>query len=133
MPDDSDRFTMFVIVGARTEIHCLTMDVGTGSSSHCLEGDCSTNLVISSVEASRNSESSAGVPDGCGKCGDWLTDGIFELSLETLSEKKMANCCAIDVTVLRFGKEGVADLCSRPLTVFQSWRGLEQLAEIRCE
>ena len=38
VPEDRDRLTMLVIVGARMEIDCLRRDVGMGSSSHCLVG-----------------------------------------------------------------------------------------------
>ena len=64
MPEDSDRLTILVIVGARTEMDSLRMDVGIGSSSHCLVGDCRTNLVISSISEGWNSVSFGGVRGG---------------------------------------------------------------------
>ena len=54
MPVDKERLTMLVIVGARIDMDCLSMDVGMGSSSHCLLGDCRTSLVISLMSAKRN-------------------------------------------------------------------------------
>ena len=60
VPEERDRLMMLVIVGARTEIDCLRMDVGMGSSSHCLVGDCRTSLVISSMLVGRSSVSLGG-------------------------------------------------------------------------
>ena len=54
-------------------------------------------------------------------------------SLVTFSEKKFANCWAVDVTDDKFGKDGMADRCSRLLIVFHSWRGLEMLSAMRWE
>jgi len=45
---------MLAMVGARIEMDCLRMDVGIGSSSHCLVGDWRTSLVISSELVKRN-------------------------------------------------------------------------------
>lgn len=41
-------------------------------------------------------------------------------SLVTLSEKNVANCCAIEVMDETDGRDGVVDRWSRLLTVFQS-------------
>ena len=41
-------------------------------------------------------------------------------SLVTFSEKKLENCWAIDVTDDKFGKDIIADRCSKLLIVFQS-------------
>ena len=62
VPEDRDRLTMLVIVGARMEIDCLRRDVGNGmgSSSHCLVGDCMTSLVTSSMSVGRSSVSFGG-------------------------------------------------------------------------
>ena len=38
--DDSDKLTIFVMTGARRKTHCFRMDVGIGSSWHCLLADC---------------------------------------------------------------------------------------------
>lgn len=73
VPDDSERLTIVVIVGASTEMHCLSRDVGMGSSSHCLDGDCMTILVISLMSAGRKCERIGGFRVGFGTCGDWLT------------------------------------------------------------
>ena len=40
VPEDRERLMMLVIIGASTEIDCLTRDVEMGSSSHCLVDDC---------------------------------------------------------------------------------------------
>ena len=37
-PVASDRLTMLVIAGAKRCKHCLSNEVGMGSSSHCLSG-----------------------------------------------------------------------------------------------
>ena len=52
------------MTGAKTDIDCLRMDVGIGSSSHCLVGDCRMSLVISSESVGRNSRKGGGVTDG---------------------------------------------------------------------
>ena len=54
VPDDRDKLTISVIVGARTDMDCLSRNVGIGSSSHCLVGDCRTSLVISLMSVERN-------------------------------------------------------------------------------
>lgn len=63
-PDDRERLMMREMTGARTDIVCLRMDVGIGSSSHCLVGDWRTSLVISSESVGRNSRKGGGVTDG---------------------------------------------------------------------
>lgn len=64
VPDDRERLTMLVMVGARTEMDNLSMDKGIGSSSHCLLGDCRTSFVISSTSVKRNCAREGGAPDG---------------------------------------------------------------------
>ena len=61
-----------------------------------------------------------------------ITDGTQVRSLVTFSEK-FANYWAVDVTDDKFGKDGMADRCSRLLIVFHSWRGLEMLSAMRWE
>ena len=61
VPEDRDRLTILVIVGARTEMDCLSMDVGIGSSSHWLVGNCRTSFVISSMSEGRNAVSGGGM------------------------------------------------------------------------
>jgi len=58
---------MLVMVGARIDMDCLSMDVGMGSSSHCLLGDCRTSLVISLMSVKRNCRKEGGVFGGCGE------------------------------------------------------------------
>ena len=67
MPVDKERLTILVIVGARIDIVCLSMDVGMESSSHCLVGACRTSLVISLMSAKRNCRREGGVLEGWGK------------------------------------------------------------------
>jgi len=67
VPVDKERLTMLVMVGARIDMDCLSMDVGMGSSSHCLLGDCRTSLVISLMSAKRNWRKEGGVLGGCGE------------------------------------------------------------------
>jgi len=67
VPVDNERFTILVIAGARVDMHCLSMDVGMGSSSHCLVGACRTSLVISLTSAKRNCRKEGGVHGGCEK------------------------------------------------------------------
>ena len=67
VPVDKERLTMLVMVGARTDMDCWRMEVGIGSSSHCLGGDCRTSLVISSMSVGRNTVRGAGVQEGFGK------------------------------------------------------------------
>lgn len=62
-----------------------------------------------------------------------MTVGMLVRSLATLSEKNEANCCAMDVTEEMLGREGAEDRCKILLTVFQSCRGSERLAEMRLE
>jgi len=60
-PVDREEFTMFVIVGARTDRHFLRREVGIGSSSHCLSGADCMSLVISSMVAGLKEVKLAGV------------------------------------------------------------------------
>ena len=52
------------MTGAKTDVACLRMDVGIGSSSHCLDGDWRMSLVISSESVGRKSRKGGGVADG---------------------------------------------------------------------
>jgi hypothetical protein len=50
MPVERDKLIIFVIVGIRTEEHCLRREVGNGSRLHCLFGkDCRSLDISSSV------------------------------------------------------------------------------------
>jgi len=70
VPVDNERLTIVVIVGARTEMQSLSRDVGMGSSSHCLDGECMTILVISLMSTGRKCERIGGFLVGFGMCGD---------------------------------------------------------------
>jgi len=133
MPDESDKLIIFAIVGARTGRHCLRMEVGIGSRSHCLVGQFRMSLEISVVSVGRKWSRARGECFGSTQCGDWETGHMLARNLVTLSEKNVANCCAIDVTEELFGSEGTDDRCSRELMVFHSLRGLELFDEMRLE
>lgn len=64
VPDEKDMLIMFAIVGARTETHCLRMEVGIGSSTHCLLGDLRINLVISHASVRRKESRGGGLRGG---------------------------------------------------------------------
>ena len=64
MPEDRERLTIREMTGARTDIVCLRMDVGIGSNSHCLVGDCMTSLVISSGSVGQKCRKGGGGTDG---------------------------------------------------------------------
>lgn len=79
---------ILVMVGARTEMHFLSREVGIGSRSHCLLGADFIRHVISSTVGGRKEVKSAGCEGGPGVCGDDEHDGIADWSMEILSEKK---------------------------------------------
>ena len=64
VPEDRDKLTISVIVGAMTDMDSLRRNVGIGSSSHCLVGDCRTSLVISLMSVRRNPASFGEVRGG---------------------------------------------------------------------
>lgn len=70
LPVDSDKLTMFVIVGARTGRHFFNSDIGSGSRSHCLSGRRRMMVDISSAVASGKVSNAVGAVAGAGKCGE---------------------------------------------------------------
>ena len=61
MPEDRNRLTMVVIVGSRTDRHCLRSDVrGTGSRSQYLSREERTAFATSSRETVLNCKRVAG-------------------------------------------------------------------------
>jgi len=72
----SDRLTMLVIVGTRTDAHSLTSQVGIGLESDCLFGQFDRILWISDSEAGVTVEKKTGsvaeVEGRCGKVVVWL-------------------------------------------------------------
>jgi len=66
----SDRLTISVIVGTRTDAHSFRSHVGMGSESDCLFGQLDRILCISDSEAGVKVEKTRGVAEGEGKCGE---------------------------------------------------------------
>ena len=62
----SDRLTISVIVGTRTDAHALRSQVGMGSESDCLFGQLGRILWISDSEAAVKVEKTGGVVEGEG-------------------------------------------------------------------
>jgi hypothetical protein len=50
-PEDKERLMILVIVGTRTEAHCLTREAGIGSRSQLVAGDRFKSLETSSMVA----------------------------------------------------------------------------------
>jgi len=87
----SERLTILLIVGTRTDAHSLRSQVGMVSESDCLLGQFDRILWISDSEAGLKVEKSGGVVDE-GECGDdvvWLLSRDRR-SLDILSVKKEA-------------------------------------------
>ena len=61
----SDRLTISVIVGTRTDAHSFRSQVGMGSESDCLFGQLESILWISDSEAGVNVEKTGGVAAYC--------------------------------------------------------------------
>ena len=66
-PELTDRLTMLVTVGTRTEAHFLRSQVGIGSESHCLLGKLRRILEISYSVAGLKVQKLGGVVDGAGE------------------------------------------------------------------
>lgn len=80
---------ILVMVGARTEMHFLSREVGIGSRSHCLLGAEFIRCVISSTVDGRKEVKSTGGKGGLGVCADDEVGGIADWSRVILSEKKV--------------------------------------------
>lgn len=122
----SDRLTISVIVGTRTDAHSFRSQVGMGSESDCLFGQLERILWISDSEAGVNVEKTGGVAGGEGRCGEVVVGLLARdrRSLDILSVKKEAKLSASETPGAEEGK-GEEDLrCSRLLTVCQSRLGL---------
>ena len=65
-----DRLTILVIMGVRTDEHCLRSQVGIGSESDCLLGQLCKILEISDSEAGLKVEKVGGVVGGGTECGE---------------------------------------------------------------
>ena len=66
----SERLTISVIVGTRTDAHSFRSQVGMGSESDCLFGQLERILWISDSEAGVKVEKTGGVAEGEGRCGE---------------------------------------------------------------
>ena len=120
LPEDSERLTIRVMVGRRTERHFLRSQVGIGSRSHCLFGDRFMSLRISASVAGVKEEKSGGRDGGSGKCGLAVLDGVkARRSWLILSVKKDANESGRDLVVEEEGSECLAVRCRILLTAFQ--------------
>jgi len=92
----SDRLTMLVIVGTRTDAHSLRSQVGIGSESDCLFGQFDRILWISDSETGVKVEKTGGVAEGKGRCGEVVVGLLARdrLILDILSVKKEAKLSA---------------------------------------
>jgi len=93
----SERLTVLVIVGTRTDAHSFRSQVGMGSESDCLLGQFERILWISDSKTGVKVEKTGGVVDGEGRCG-YDVVGLLardRRSLDILSVKKEAKPPAI--------------------------------------
>ena len=105
----SDRLTILVIVGMRTDAHFLRSQVGMGSESDCLFGQFDRILWISDSEAGVKVEKTEGVA-GEGRCE--VVVGLLarnRRSLDILLVKKEAKLSASETP--RAEKVRVKKIC----------------------
>ena len=79
---DRDRLMIFVIVGSRTDLHCLRSEVVIGSRSQEVSGELDKSAETSTMVAGWKKESSGGLKAG-GRCGEEVVvpDKIEDQSL----------------------------------------------------
>ena len=79
---ERDRLMIFVIVGRRTDLHCLRSEVGIGSRSQEVSGELDNSSETSAMIAGWKKESSGGLKAG-GRCGEEVVmpDRIQDRSL----------------------------------------------------
>ena len=79
---DRDRLMIFVIVGRRTDLHCLRREVGIGSRSHEVSGELDKSAETSAMVAGWKKDSSGGLEAG-GRYGEEVVvpDTIEDRSL----------------------------------------------------
>ena len=65
---------ILVMVGSSMLEHFLRSEVGSGSRSQCLSGDCANNFSISCTVTGLKLESSAGGEAGGGLCGSSMVE-----------------------------------------------------------
>ena len=112
----SERLTILVIVGTRTDEYSLRNQAGMGSESDCLLGQFERTLWVSDSEAGLQMEKSVGVVEGEGECGDdveWLLSRDSR-SLDIWSVKKEAKLSASEIPGVEEGK-GDGDLRCKSL------------------
>jgi len=121
----SDRLTILVIVGNRTDALSLRRQVGMVSESDCLFGQFDRILWISDSEEGVKVEKTGGVAKGEGRCGEVVVGLLARdrRSLDILSAKKEAKLSASETLGAEEGR-GEDLRCSRLLTVYQSRLGL---------
>mgnify|MGYP003536654949 FL=1 len=79
---ERDRLMIFVIVGRRTDLHCLRREVGIGSRSQEVSGELDKSAETSAMVAGWKKDSSGGLKTG-GRCGEEVVvpDTIEDRSL----------------------------------------------------
>ena len=131
----SDRLTILVIVGTRTDPHSLRSQVEMAPESHCLLGQFERIFSISYSEAELKVEKSGGVVVGEGTCEDEVVGlpATDRRSSENLSVKKEAKCPASGMPGAEEGKGGGDLRSSSLLTVCQSRLELSEDEEMRLD
>jgi len=101
----SDRLTMLVMVGVRTEAHTLRSQVGIGSESVCLLGQLKRILDVSDSDAGVKEEKLEGSVGGEGECGDKEEVLLVReiRNLDILSVKKSAKQSAREMPGVEVG------------------------------
>jgi len=103
----SERLTILMIMGTRTDAHSLRSQVGIGSESDCLFGQFDRILWISDSEAGMKVEKTGGVAEGEGRCGE-VAEGLLardRRSLDISSVKKEAKLSASETSGAEEGKD----------------------------
>ena len=134
IPDERDKLMIFVIVGTRTEEHCLRREAGIGSRLQFVSGDWDSSFETSSTVVVVRGEKLGGVTGG-GRWGETQVrlDNRVVCSLWILSEKNVANDWARLLSELEEGKVGAEVRWRSLFTVFHSWRGLVRDEEMSDE
>ena len=61
---ERDRLTILVIVGMKTDEHCIKTEVGIGSKSQLVSGESESSLEVSSIVTGAKEENCGGVTGG---------------------------------------------------------------------
>ena len=134
IPVERDRLMICVIVGRRTDEHCLRREVGIGSRSQFVSGDWDSSFETSSTLIGLRDEKLGGVTGG-GRWGETQArlDNRAVCSLWILSEKNVANDWDRFLSESEEGKVGAEERWRSWLTDFHSSRGLVREEEMRDE